>query len=130
MIKANNGRIEIEGTGKILFADYVCISNALVDKLGANALFHGLALGVEDKTNGDILGCVTGAVEIPKDAKICTVNLAMILNAIVDKHGDNAEKIIKTAADIATIIKKDSEVENIDQMGAEVVELLKGVEDV
>lgn len=128
MIKANNGRIEIEGTGKILFADYACISNALVDKLGADALFRGLALGVEDKTNGDILGCVTGAVETPKNAKICTVNLAMILNAIVDKHGDNAERIIKTAADIATIIKRDDKADNIDQMGEKVVELLKGVE--
>ena len=130
MIKANNGRIEIEGTGKILFADYVCISNALVDKLGADALFHALALGVEDKTNGDVLCCMAGAVEIPTDAKICTINLAMILNAIVYEHGDNAEKIIKTAADIATIIKKDSEMENIDQMGEEVIKLLKGVEDV
>lgn len=128
MIKAHNGHIEIEGTGNILFADYACISNVLVDELGVDALFHGFALGVEDKTNGNVLGCVAGAVEKPKDAKTCTLNLAMILNAIVNKHGDNAEKIIKTAADIATTIKKDSEVENIDQMGAEVIELLKGVD--
>lgn len=50
------------------------------------------------------------------------------MNWIKDRTPTEAEKIIKTAADIATIIKKDSEVENIDQMGEKVIELLKGVE--
>ena len=128
MIKAENGHVEIKGTGKTLMADYACISNVLVDKLGADYLFKGLVLGVADKADGDVLGCVAGAVEIPTDTRICTLNLAMILNAIVDQHGDNAENIIKTAADIATIIKRDDEVYNIDKVGAKVIELLKGVE--
>lgn len=130
MIKANNGRVEIKGTGKILLADYACISNALVDKLGCDKLFQCYLLGTEDYHHGDVIAVVQGKVEVTSDAKDCTLDLAMILNAIIEVHGDNAEKIIKTAADIATIIKKDSEVDNIDQMGEKVIELLKGVEDV
>lgn len=128
MIKANDGRVEIVGTGKTLFADYACISNALGDKLGCDKLFQCYLLGIEDYHHGDVIAVVQGKVEVTSDAKDCTLDLAMILNAILEVHGDNAEKIIKTAADIATIIKRDSEVDNIDQMGEEVVKLLKGVE--
>lgn len=130
MIKAYDGHVEIEGTGKILFADYACISNALGGKLGCDNLFQSYILGTEDYHHGDVLGVVQGNVEVPSNARECTLNLAMILNAIIGTHGDNAEKIIKTAADIATIIKRDSEVDNIDQIDKEVSELLKGVPDV
>lgn len=130
MIKAHDGQVEIEGTGKTLFADYACISNALGGKLGCDTLFQGYLLGTEDYHHGDVIAVVQGNVEVTSVAKDCTLNLAMILNAIIGVHGDNAEKIIKTAADIATIIKSDSEVDNIDQMGAEVIKLLEGVEDV
>lgn len=130
MIKAHDGRVEIEGTGKTLFADYACISNALGGKLGCDTLFQCYLLGTEDYHHGDVIGVVQGNVEVTSVAKDCTLNLAMILNAIIGVHGDNAEKIIKTAADIATIIKRDSEADNIDQMGAEVIKLLEGVEDV
>lgn len=130
MIKAHDGHVEIEGTGKTLYADYACISNALGDKLGCDKLFQCYPLGTEDYHHGDVIAVVQGNVEVTSVAKDCTLNLAMILNAIIGVHGDNAEKIIKTAADIATIIKKDSEVDNIDQMGAEVIKLLEGVEDV
>ena len=128
MIKAHNGQVEIEGTGKTLFADYACISNALGGKLGCDELFRFYLIGTEDYHHGDALGIVQGHVEVTDSVRNCTLNLAMILNAIINTHGDNAEKIIKTAADIATIIKCDSEVDNIDQMGEEVNELLKGVE--
>lgn len=130
MIKAHDGHVEIEGTGKTLFADYACISNALGGKLGCDTLFQCYLLGTEDYHHGDVIAVVQGKVEVTSDAKNCTLNLAMILNAIIGVHGDNAEKIIKTAADIATIIKRDSEVDNIDQMGTEVIKLLEGVEDV
>ena len=130
MIKAHDGRVEIEGTGKTLFADYACISNALGDKLGCDKLFQCYLLGTEDYHHGDVIAVVQGKVEVTSDAKDCTLDLAMILNAILEVHGDNAEKIIKTAADIATIIKRDDQVDNIDQIGEEVVKLLKGVEDV
>ena len=129
MINAENGHVEIKGTGKTLMADYACISNVLVDKLGADYLFKGLVLGVADKADGDVLGCVAGAVEIPTDTRICTLNLSMILNAIVDQHGDNAEKIIKTAADIAMIIKRDEKVDDIEQIGRQVEKLLEGVKN-
>ena len=128
MIKAHNGQVEIEGTGKTLLADYACISNALGGKIGCDELFRMYLIGTEEYHHGDVLGIVQGQVEVTDSARDCTLNLAMILNAIIDAHGDNAEKIIKTAADIATIIKCDSEVDNIDQMGEEVNELLKGVE--
>ena len=128
MIKAHDGHVEIEGTGKTLFADYACISNALGSKFKCDDLFRVFLHGTEDYHHGDVIGIVQGHVEITEDAKECTLNLAMILNSIIDVHGDNAENIIKTAADIATIIKRDDEVDNIDQMGAEVIELLKGVE--
>ena len=128
MIKAHNGQVEIEGTGKTLLADYACISNALGSKFGCDELFRFYVIGTEDYHHGDVLGIVHGCVEVIDSARNCTLNLAMILNAIINTHGDNAEKIIKTAADIATIIKCDSEVDNIDQMGEEVNELLKGVE--
>lgn len=127
MIKAHDGRVEIEGTGKTLFADYACISNALGDKLCCDKLFQCYLLGTEDYHHGDVIAVVQGKVEVTSDAKGCTLDLAMILNAIIEVHGDNAEKIIKTAADIATIIKRDSEADNIDQVGEEVVKLLKGV---
>lgn len=130
MIKAHDGRVEIEGTGKTLFADYACISNALGGKLGCDKLFQCYLLGTEDYHHGDVIAVVQGHVEVTSVAKDCTLNLAMILNAIIGVHGDNAEKIIKTAADIATIIKRDSEADDIDQMGAEVIKLLEGVEDV
>lgn len=130
MIKAHDGRVEIEGTGKTLFADYACISNALGDKLGCDKLFQCYLLGTEDYHRGDVVAVVQGKVEVTSDAKDCTLDLAMILNAIIEVHGDNAEKIIKTAADIATIIKLDDKADNIDQIGDEVVKLLKGVEDV
>ena len=71
-----------------------------------------------------------GKVEVTSVVKDCTLNLAMILNAIIGVHGDNAEKIIKTAADIATIIKRDGEVDDLDKMGEELIKLLEGVEDV
>jgi len=129
MINAENGHIEIKGTGKTLMADYACISNALVDKLGADYLFKGLVLGIADKADGDVLGCVAGAVEIPTDARICTLNLSMILNAIVDQYGDNSENIIKTAADIAMIIKRDEKVDDIENIGGQVAKLLEGVRD-
>lgn len=129
MIKAYDGHVEIEGTGKALFADYACISNALGGKLGCDKLFQGYLLGTEDYHHGDVIGVVQGKVEVTSNARDCTLDLAMILNAIIEVHGDNAEKIIKTAADIGTIIKRDSEVDNIDQMGEEVIELLKGVEE-
>lgn len=128
MIKAHDGRVEIEGTGKTLFADYACISNALGDKLGCDKLFQCYLLGTEDYHHGDVIAVVQGKVEVTNDAKDCTLDLAMILSAIIEVHGDNAEKIIKTAADIATIIKLDDKADNIDQMGEEVVKLLKGVE--
>lgn len=130
MIKAHDGYVEIEGTGKTLFADYACISNALGDKLGCDKLFQGYLLGTEDYHHGDVIAAVQGKVEVTSDAKNCTLDLAMILNAIMEVHGDNAEKVIKTAADIATIIKLDEKVQDIDQMGAEVIKLLEGVEDV
>lgn len=130
MIKAHDGQVEIEGTGKTLLADYACISNALGSKFGCDELFRFYLIGTEDYHHGDVLGIVQGRVEVTDDVRDCTLNLAMILNAILDVHGDKAEKIIKTAADIATIIKCDSEADNIDQMGEEVNELLKGVEDV
>lgn len=129
MIKAHDGQVEIEGTGKTLFADYACISNVLGDKLGCDKLFQCYLLGTEDYHHGDVIAVVQGKVEVTSEAKNCTLDLAMILNAIIGVHGDNAEKIIKTAADIATIIKSDSEVDNIDHMGEEVIELLKGIED-
>lgn len=129
MIKAHDGRVEIEGTGKTLLTDYACISNALGDKLGCDKLFQCYLLGTEDYHHGDVIAVVQGKVEVTNDAKDCTLNLAMILNAIIGVHRDNAEKIIKTAADIATIIKKDSEADDIDQMGAEVLKLLEGIED-
>ena len=130
MIKAHDGRVEIEGTRKTLFTDYACISNALGDKLGCDKLFQCYLLGTEDYHNGDVIAVVQGKVEVTSDAKDCTLDLAMILNAIIEVHGDNAEKIIKTAADIATTIKRDDKADNIDQMGEEVAKLLKGVEDV
>lgn len=130
MIKADNGHVEIQGTGKTLMADYACISNALGDKLGCDKLFQCYLLGTEDYHHGDVIAVVQGKVEVTSVAKNCTLDLAMILNAILEVHGDNAEKIIKTAADIATIIKRDDKADNIDQMGEEVVRLLKGVENV
>ena len=129
MIKAHDGHVEIEGTGKTLLADYAYISNALGGKLGCDELFRFYLIGTEDYHHGDVLGIVQGLVEVTDSARDCTLNLAMILNAIIDEHGDNAEKIIKTAADIATIIKCDSEADNIDQMGEEVLKLLEGIED-
>lgn len=129
MIKAENGRVEIEGTGKTLFADYACISNVLGGKLGCDKLFQCYLLSTEDYHHGDVMAVVQGKVEVTSDAKDCTLDLAMILNTIIGVHGDKAERIIKTAADIATIIKRDSEADNIDQMGEEVVKLLKGVEE-
>ena len=129
MIKAENGHIEIKGTGKTLMADYACISNALVDELRADYLFKGLVLGIADKADGDVCGCVAGAVEIPTDARICTLNLSMILNAIVDRYGDNSENIIETAADIAMIIKRDEKVDDIENIGGQVAKLLEGVRD-
>lgn len=130
MIKAHDGHVEIDGAGKTLFADYACISNVLGDKLGCDKLFQCYLLGTEDYHHGDVIAVVQGHVEVTSVAKDCALNLAMILNAIIGVHGDNAEKIIKTAADIATIIKRDSEADDIDQMGAEVIKLLEGVEDV
>lgn len=130
MIKAHDGHIEIEGTGKTLLADYACISNALGSKLECDDLFRFFILGTEDYLHGDVIGVVQGHVEVTEDAKDCTFNLAMILNAIISSHGDNAEKIIKTAADIATIIKRDSEVEDALKMSNEVLKLLEGVPDV
>lgn len=129
MIKAHDGHVEIEGTGKTLFADYACISNALGGQLGCDKLFQGYLLGTADYHQGDVIAVVQGKVEVTSGAKDCTLDLAMILNAIIGVHGDNAEKIIKTAADIATIIKRDNEADNIDQMGAEVIELLKWIEN-
>ena len=130
MIKAHDGRVEIKGTGKTLFADYACISNALGDKLGCDKLFQCYLLGTEDYHHDDVIAVVQGNVEVTSVAKNCTLDLAMILNAIIEVHGDNAEKIIKTAADIATIIKLDDEADNIDQMGEEVIKLLKGIDNV
>lgn len=130
MIKTHNGHVEIEGTGNTLLADYACISNALGSKLECDDLFKIFILGTEDYHHGDIIGVVQGHVEVTNDAKDCTLNLAMILNAIISTHGDKAERIIKTAADIATIIKRDSEVDNAVKMGNEVLKLLEGVEDV
>ena len=130
MIKAHDGRVEIEGTGKTLFADYACISNVLGGKLGCDKLFQCYLLGTADYHHGDVIAVVQGKVEVTSDAKDCTLDLAMILNTIIGVHGDNAERIIKTAADIATVIKRDDQVGDIDQMCEEVVKLLKGVEDV
>lgn len=130
MIKAHDGHVEIEGTGKTLLADYACITNALGSKLGCDDLFNCYRLGAEDYIHGNLLGVVQGHVEVPNNAQDCTLDLAMILNAIVELHGDNAEKIIKTAADIAMIIKPDIKADDIEEIGDQVANLLKGVPDV
>lgn len=58
MIKAHDGQVEIEGTGKTLLADYACISNALGSKFGCDELFRFYLIGTEDYHHGDVLGIV------------------------------------------------------------------------
>lgn len=130
MIKTHNGHVEIEGTVNTVLADYAFISHALADKVSVHTLFKGFILGTEDSTDDDMIAAVNGYVVIPDDAKHCTLNLAFILNAITSEHSENAENIIKTAADIAMIIKRDEEVKNIGKIGDKVMKLLEGVEDV
>lgn len=130
MIKVHNGHVEIEGTGETLLAEYACITNVLVDKMNLDAVLKCFVIGAKEKINDDMIWCIDGRVDIPENAKKCTLNLAMILNAIVEQCGDNSESIIKTAADIAMIIKPDKKTDDIEQIGRQVEKLLKGVEDV
>lgn len=105
MINVDRGKINFKGKGVTILAEYMALTQALLEKMGEDVVSRVFIESCGD----DNLMVVKGQVHLPDHPEYVMIDLAFILNAITETCGNKAETIIKSAADMAMQIKPDGE---------------------
>lgn len=105
MIKVDKGKLEIEGKGTEVFAELMLACSELKQKSPEKQWDFFAHYFVKELTDVRIYE-TAGETAICKDMINLTVGLAYVLREISKRFGDDREKIIKTAFELADDMQK------------------------
>lgn len=105
MIKVDKGKLEIKGKGTEVFAELMLACSELKQKSPEKQWDFFAHYFVEELTDVRIYE-TAGETAICKDMINLTVGLAYVLREISKRFGDDREKIIKTAFELADDMQK------------------------
>ena len=105
MIKADKGKVQIVGKGTEVFAELMLVCSKLKQETPEKQWDAFARYFVEELTDARIYE-TAGGTAICKDMINLTVGLAYVLREISKRFGDDREKIIKTAFELADDMQK------------------------